>query len=262
MTGAGMRTLIIDNYDSFTYNLFHLVAEVTGVPPEVVRNDEPGWTTAELDRFDNVVISPGPGRPERQADFGICADAIRAASRPLLGVCLGHQGLAAVLGGEIGAAPEPVHGRQSQVVHRQVDILAGLPSPFAAVRYHSLLAHHLPEELEAIGWTPDGLVMALRHRHQPMWGVQFHPESVCTEHGHHIMRNFAELTRRWHAARADSEPAARTAFMVGRTTPELRTPHPELPAPPAKLPAPPPRRTPGPSQPTGHLGGCGSRTAR
>ncbi|MEJ7742591.1 MAG: aminodeoxychorismate/anthranilate synthase component II [Nocardioidaceae bacterium] len=140
MTGAGMRTLIIDNYDSFTYNLFHLVAEVTGVPPEVVRNDEPGWTTAELDRFDNVVISPGPGRPERQADFGICADAIRAASRPLLGVCLGHQGLAAVLGGEIGAAPEPVHGRQSQVVHRQVDILAGLPSPFAAVRYHSLLA--------------------------------------------------------------------------------------------------------------------------
>jgi len=210
VTGAGIRTLIIDNYDSFTYNLFHLVAEVTGVPPEVVRNDEPGWTTAELDRFDNIVISPGPGRPERQADFGICAAAIRAASRPLLGVCLGHQGLAAVLGGEIGAAPEPVHGRQSQVVHRQVDILADLPSPFAAVRYHSLLASLLPEELEAIGWTPDGLVMAVRHRHQPMWGVQFHPESVCTEHGHRIMHNFAELTRRWHAARADSEPAARS----------------------------------------------------
>ncbi len=216
-----MRTLIIDNYDSFTYNLFHLVAEVTGRAPEVIPNDEPGWTIAELDRFDNVVISPGPGRPERQTDFGICADAIRAASRPLLGVCLGHQGLAAVFGGEIGAAPEPVHGRPSQVVHRQVDILAGLPSPFAAVRYHSLLAHHLPEELEAIGWTTDGLVMALRHRHQPMWGVQFHPESVCTEHGHHIMRNFAELTRRWHAARADSEPAARTAFVVGRTTPRV-----------------------------------------
>ena len=203
LAGTGTRTLIIDNYDSFTYNLFHLVGEVSGVTPEVISNDEPGWTLRDLDGFDNVVISAGPGRPERPADFGVCADVIRAASRPLLGVCLGHQGIASVLGGTVGPAPEPLHGRQSLVFHEGLDILAHVPSPFTVVRYHSLLVTDLPAELERIGWTRDGLLMAVRHRHHPMWGVQFHPDSVCTEHGRQIVRNFAELSLRWSAARGN-----------------------------------------------------------
>jgi para-aminobenzoate synthetase len=202
-----MRTLIVDNYDSFTYNLFHLVADVTGVTPEVVLNDEPGWTLAELHRFDHVLLSAGPGRPERQADFGICADIIRAGQLPVLGVCLGHQGLCTAFGGAVEPAPEPVHGRISPVLHRQDDILAGLPSPFAAVRYHSLLATRLPAELEGIGWTPDGLLMALRHRWLPLWGVQFHPESICTEYGQRILRNFTELTRHRPAERRSAHRA-------------------------------------------------------
>jgi len=210
-----MRTLIIDNYDSFTYNLVDLVAQATGRTPVVVRNDEPGWTPAELEHFDNVVISPGPGRPDRRADFGVCADAIAAATRPLLGVCLGHQGLCQAYGGEIERAPEVFHGRRSPIVHEHVDVLAGLPSPFAAVRYHSLIATRLPEELEAIAWTPEGLVMAVRHRRLPLWGVQFHPESIQTEHGQRIVSNFVALTRRWEAGRSGraSSPRPRRPFM-------------------------------------------------
>jgi len=207
-----VRTLVIDNYDSFTYNLVHYVAEATGHTPVVVRNDEPGWTLAELDSFDNVVLSPGPGRPDRPVDFGVCSDVIRAGTRPLLGVCLGHQGICAAFGGDIQQAPELFHGRRSPVVHQQVDILLGLPSPFAAVRYHSLVPGRLPEELEAIGWTPDGLVMAVRHRQRPLWGVQFHPESIRTEHGHRILSNFAELTRQWQSRRGvNSSPVDVTA---------------------------------------------------
>jgi para-aminobenzoate synthetase len=192
-----MRTLLIDNYDSFTYNLAHYLAEVTGVDPVVVRNDEPGWTEAELDRFDNVVISPGPGHPQRTRDFGICAAVIRDGRLPLLGVCLGHQGICTVHGGRLGLVPEIFHGRPSPVVHRGTDILAGVPSPFSAVRYHSLAVDELPDDIEPIAWAPGGAVMALRHRHRPMWGVQFHPESIGSEHGHRILANFAELTRTW-----------------------------------------------------------------
>ncbi|MGH3428699.1 MAG: anthranilate synthase component II, partial [Mycobacteriales bacterium] len=197
-----MRTLIIDNYDSFTYNLFHYMAEVTGVEPVVVRNDDPGVTVAGVACFDNVIISPGPGRPERSADFGVCAEVIRAGVVPVLGVCLGHQGICHVFGWDIGLAPEPFHGRLSPVVHAGVDILAGLPSPFSAVRYHSLVASGVSGEVESIGWTPDGIVMAVRHRRRPLWGVQFHPESICTEHGRRLLGNFAELTRRWRGVPA------------------------------------------------------------
>jgi len=250
-----MRTLIIDNYDSFTYNLFQLVAEVTGVEPEVVRNDEPGWTIAELDRFDNVVISPGPGRPARPADFGICSAVIRAGNRPLLGVCLGHQGICSVFGGSVEQAPELFHGRRSQIHHGQVDILSGLPTPFAAVRYHSLLVTSLPAELEAIAWTFEGLLMAVRHRHRPIWGVQFHPESVCTEHGHHILRNFAELTQRWHGARANGQPTGHVRPRASRQKGHVRVGR-ELPARTATLP-PREERFDGvdqpPGQPPAHL---------
>lgn len=205
-----MRTLLVDNYDSFTYNLFHYVAEVNGVEPVVVRNDDPDWHTDLLAEFDNVIISPGPGTPVRGSDFGICRDIIEHSELPLLGVCLGHQGIAHVYGGQVRPAPEVRHGRLSPVVHRQLDIFAGLPSPFEAVRYHSLVATDLPAQLEAIAWTPDGVLMGLRHRELPRWGVQFHPESIGTAYGHRLLRNFAELTQRRPQARAAaSRPATR-----------------------------------------------------
>jgi para-aminobenzoate synthetase len=187
-----MRTLLIDNYDSFTYNLYQLLGEVNGRPPVVVRNDAE-WSEIELDRFDGVVISPGPGRPDRPVDFGISASAIRTMTLPVLGVCLGHQGICHLRGGVVGHAPEPVHGRVSPVHHTGAGVFAGLPSPFMAVRYHSLAATDVPEELEVVAWTDDGIVMGVRHREQPLWGVQFHPESICTEYGRDLLANFRDL---------------------------------------------------------------------
>jgi para-aminobenzoate synthetase len=196
-----MRTLVIDNYDSFTYNLAHYLAEVTGAEPVVARNDDPALTLDELDHFDNVVLSPGPGTPRRAADFGFCAEVIRAGRLPVLGVCLGHQGICHELGATVGPAPEVRHGRTSAVWHTGTDILAGLPSPYDAVRYHSLAVTDLPAELEAIAHSADGVLMAVRHRTRPLWGVQFHPESICTEHGHQLLANFTELSHRWNAER-------------------------------------------------------------
>ncbi|MEU9003420.1 aminodeoxychorismate synthase component I [Streptomyces sp. NPDC048551] len=192
-----MRTLIIDNYDSFTHNLFHDLAAVNGSEPVVIRNDSPQWNPALLDDFDNVVVSPGPGHPGRQADFGICADVVATARIPVLGVCLGHQGIAHMLGGSVVPAPEVRHGRTSEVTHTGTDLFAGLPSPFTAVRYHSLAVDRLPEELEPVAWSEDGVLMGVRHRERPLWGVQFHPESICTDHGRTLMRNFHDLTLRW-----------------------------------------------------------------
>ena len=187
-----MRTLLIDNYDSFTYNLYQLLGEVTGVAPVVVRNDA-DWSEIELDCFDGVVVSPGPGRPDRPVDFGISACAIRESALPVLGVCLGHQGICHGLGGAVGHAPQPMHGRVSPVHHTGADVFAGLPSPFMAVRYHSLAATEVPAELEVVAWTDDGVVMGVRHRDRPLWGVQFHPESICTEYGREILANFRDL---------------------------------------------------------------------
>jgi para-aminobenzoate synthetase len=202
-----MRTLLIDNYDSFTYNLYQLLGEVSGQPPVVVRNDA-DWSEIELDRFDSVVVSPGPGRPDRPVDFGISACAIREMALPVLGVCLGHQGICHVLGGAVGHAPEPMHGRLSPVHHTGTGVFAGLPSPFTAVRYHSLAATDVPEELEVVAWTDDGVVMGVRHREQPLWGVQFHPESICTEYGREMLANFRDLAlARSRAAVAGHKPA-------------------------------------------------------
>ncbi|WP_424890650.1 aminodeoxychorismate synthase component I [Streptomyces sp. XH2] len=191
-----MRTLLVDNYDSFTYNLFHYLAEVNGREPEVVANDDRSWRMKHLAEFGNVVISPGPGTPEREADFGICAEILRSGGLPTLGVCLGHQGIALLYGGEVGRAPEPYHGRVSPVVHEGTGLFEGLPSPFPAVRYHSLAARGLPAGLEVTARTPDGIVMGLRHRVRPLWGVQFHPESIGSEHGHRILDNFRRLSER------------------------------------------------------------------
>jgi para-aminobenzoate synthetase len=188
-----MRTLLIDNHDSFTYNLFQLLAEVNGAEPLVVRNDEAGWEELERLRFDNVVISPGPGRPERAADFGVCAEAIRRARVPLLGVCLGHQGLGWLHGGEVMPAPAPAHGRVASIRHAGTALFAGIPETFEAVRYHSLcLRQPLPPALEPIAWSADGVLMAIAHRGRPQWGVQFHPESVCSEHGRRLLANFRD----------------------------------------------------------------------
>jgi len=190
-----MLTLLIDNYDSFTYNLFQLLAEENRVEPIVVRNDEASWEELSRRRFDNVVLSPGPGRPERERDFGVCAEAIRRCEAPLLGVCLGHQGLGWVHGGRVVRAPEPLHGRVRTVEHTGAPLFAGIPARFEATRYHSLcLERPLPEDLEEIAWAEDGVTMALAHRSRPQWGVQFHPESIATEHGRRLLSNFRELT--------------------------------------------------------------------
>jgi len=192
-----MRTLLIDNYDSFTYNLFQLLAEVNGREPLVVRNDEARWSVLERLEFDNVVVSPGPGRPDRARDFGVCAEAIRRCERPLLGVCLGLQGMGWVEGGRVGRAPEPMHGRVASIEHDGSPLFAEIPSPFRAVRYHSLAVERpLPGVLRETA-SSDGVPMAVEHRHRPQWGVQFHPESVATEHGVNLLTNFRGLTERW-----------------------------------------------------------------
>jgi para-aminobenzoate synthetase len=219
-----MRTLLVDNYDSFTYNLVHQIARVTGEEPTVVRNDDPHWHPGLLADFDNVVVSPGPGTPERAADFGICREIVERAELPLLGICLGHQGIGLVHGASVGRAPRPRHGQTSPVLHEGVGLFAGLPSPFEAVRYHSLAVTGLPEHLEVTAWTPDGVVMGLRHRERPLWGVQFHPESICSEYGDELLANFFALARagagrhRPTATSALASPKAPAAAAAGAAT--------------------------------------------
>ena len=202
-----MKTLLIDNYDSFTYNLFQLLAEANGEEPLVVRNDEADWAELSALRCDNVVLSPGPGRPDREDDFGVCAEAIRYSAVPLLGVCLGHQGLGALHGAAVVPAPEPVHGHLSAILHDDSPLFAGIPREFQAVRYHSLCVEQpLPADLKGIAWTSDGVLMALEHRERPLWGVQFHPESVCAEYGRQLIENFRKLSEGfWRAPDASKK---------------------------------------------------------
>jgi para-aminobenzoate synthetase len=191
-----VKTLLIDNHDSFTFNLFQLLAEVNGEEPLVVRNDERGWAELLADRrVDNIVLSPGAGRPDRERDFGACAEVIRHATVPVLGVCLGHQGLCTAYGARLIRAPAPMHGRTSTIEHGGRGLFAGLPRRFEVTRYHSFCVETpLPEELEAQAWTLDGVLMAVAHRAKPQWGVQFHPESISTEHGRALLTRFRDLT--------------------------------------------------------------------
>ncbi|MFF6805229.1 aminodeoxychorismate synthase component I [Streptomyces sp. NPDC012616] len=190
-----MKTLLIDNYDSYTYNLFQLIAEVNGEEPVVILNDAPADAVPDLTAFDNVVVSPGPGHPAKARDFGISARVLAESPLPVLGVCLGHQGIALGEGGRVSAAPQPRHGHLSAVRHDERDLFQGLPQNFTAVRYHSLAVREpLPDSLEATAWAEDGVLMGLRHRERPLWGVQFHPESVLTEYGHRMLVNFRNLT--------------------------------------------------------------------
>jgi para-aminobenzoate synthetase len=192
-----LRTLLVDNHDSYTFNLFQLIAAVNGAEPVVVMNDDPILAKLSAGAFDNVVISPGPGRPQSTRDIGFVVDLLRRTELPVLGVCLGHQAIAYQAGAQVGLAPQPRHGHLSQIGHHGDDLFAGIPAEFTAVRYHSLCVEEpLPDALVATAWAEDGVIMAVRHRDLPRWGVQFHPESVATHYGREILANFADLTDR------------------------------------------------------------------
>ena len=187
------RILIVDNYDSFTYNLVQELAEL-GAEPTVVRND--AWTVEQVRDFgaDGIVISPGPGSPEVARDVGISNEVIRAlgATTPVLGVCLGAQCIGYAFGGTIVRAPTLLHGKVSPIYHRGEGVLEGLPIPFEATRYHSLIVERasLPAELKVTAETSDELIMGLQHREHPIEGVQFHPESILTTEGMNLLGNF------------------------------------------------------------------------
>lgn len=191
-----MKILLIDNYDSFTYNLVHYMGEM-GAEVVVKRNDS--LTVDEAIRINalGIVLSPGPCDPDKA---GICLDLIKEAAGkvPLLGVCLGHQAIGQAFGGKVVRAPHPMHGKTSQVTHDGRDLFAGIPSPFTATRYHSLVVERasFPAALEiSAESTDDHLVMALRHRTHPIFGVQFHPESIASEHGHKLIGNFLAIAK-------------------------------------------------------------------
>jgi len=187
--------LLVDNYDSFTFNLVHFLGDVGG-RCEVVRNDALTVDQALARQPEAIVLSPGPCTPN---EAGICLDLIAAAAGkiPVLGVCLGHQAIGQAFGGQVVRSPAPMHGKLSQVSHAGTDILEGVASPFTATRYHSLVVDRpsLPEALVATAWTEDGLIMAMRHRLLPIFGVQFHPESIMTQHGHAMLANFLRIVR-------------------------------------------------------------------
>ena len=187
--------VLIDNYDSFTYNLWHYLGEL-GADVVVHRND--ALSAADVVALDpeGIVLSPGPCTPN---EAGICLDLVASAPAdlPILGVCLGHQAIAQTFGGQVVAAPELMHGKVGQVAHDGSDIFAGLPSPFEATRYHSLVVGRdgLPDVIEITAESPEGVIMGLRHKERPLYGVQFHPESIASEHGHALLKNFLDLAR-------------------------------------------------------------------
>jgi anthranilate synthase component II len=179
--------IVVDHHDSYTWNLVHLVASVTGVLPRVVQHDE--VSAEDVLRHSHVVLSPGPGHPSVTADFSVGREVVLAGTRPVLGVCLGMQGLVTAYGGTV-ARLSPAHGEVAAVRHDGAGVFAGLPQGFAAVRYHSLGAVSLPSSLVATAWSEDGVVMGVRHVDLPLEGVQFHPESILSEHGASMVRSF------------------------------------------------------------------------
>ncbi|WP_392353694.1 aminodeoxychorismate/anthranilate synthase component II [Brevundimonas sp. LF-1] len=185
--------LVVDNYDSFTYNLVHYLAEL-GAQTHVVRNDDLTVEEAWALQPEAVLLSPGPCAPDQA---GICLSLIETAAEtmPILGVCLGHQSIGQAFGGEVVRAKTLMHGKTSPILHEGRGVFGGLPSPFTATRYHSLAVRRetLPDALEVTAWTEDGEIMGLSHRTRPIHGVQFHPESIATEHGHEMIANFLDL---------------------------------------------------------------------
>lgn len=203
-----MRTLLVDNHDSYTYNVFHLLAAASGEEPVVVNNDAVSWRVLSRSDFDAIVLSPGPGRPQRWHDFGVCKDILRYSEIPVLGICLGHQGIGDLLEGGVSSAPMPMHGRLSRVRHDGAGLFEGVPQNFEVVRYHSLaITSPMGSEGHETAWSEDGVVMGIEHRTRPMWGVQFHPESIATEHGRRIAENFYAMAER-RVPRERSRPSA------------------------------------------------------
>lgn len=189
-----MRLVVIDNYDSFVYNIVQLLGELTGETATVHRNDQVRVEDIVAAAPTHLFISPGPGNPEDPAYFGVCTRLIRELGPrvPTLGVCLGHQGIAAAFGGRVVPAPRVMHGKTSRVLHQGTGLFAGLPSPLTVMRYHSLMIDEagLPDCLAVTSRSEDGLVMSVVHRRHPVVGVQFHPESIGTEHGAALLANF------------------------------------------------------------------------
>jgi anthranilate synthase/aminodeoxychorismate synthase-like glutamine amidotransferase len=186
--------LVLDNYDSFTYILVQYIGEI--IPDiEVIRNDKTSVAEIRALQPDRIVISPGPGRPE---DAGLSVDVIRnfGGSIPILGICLGHQAIVSAYGGQVVRAPEIIHGKRSTIEHNGSALYRDIPSPFEATRYHSLIADEgtLPDSLSVTATTGAGLVMGVAHKVDPVMGVQYHPESVISEHGHQLIRNFLEIS--------------------------------------------------------------------
>ena len=181
------RILVVDNYDSFVYNLVQYLGQL-GARCDVRRNDE----VDTIEGYDGVLISPGPGIPEKA---GASIEIIKAADVPVLGVCLGHQAIGVAYGGVVERAPELLHGKTSEILHEGAGILRDLPSPFIATRYHSLAIRpdSLPQQIAATAHTEGGVIMAVRHKERPVEGVQFHPESILTEHGHQMLANWLTL---------------------------------------------------------------------
>jgi anthranilate synthase component 2 len=209
--------VLIDNYDSFAFNLVHYLGEL-GADVEVHRNDK--VTSAEVlaDDPEAIVLSPGPCTPKQA---GICLELIAAAANtiPILGVCLGHQAIGDAFGGRIVRAPAPVHGKLSEIRHCGSGIFRGINAPFQATRYHSLVVERatLPRELTVTADTEDGLVMGLAHTRLPLHGVQFHPESIASDHGHLMLRNFLDIAAAWNVASGRRQGAAGDPLSAGRT---------------------------------------------
>ncbi len=199
-----MRVTLIDNYDSFTFNLVHYLGEL-GAEVTVWRNDAQTTEDVMAARPEAIVLSPGPCTPN---EAGICLDLVGEASAttPILGVCLGHQTIGQVFGGDVVRAPTPMHGKVSRIRHNARGLFRGVTGPFHATRYHSLVIERktAPPELEITAETDDGLIMAVEHRERPVYGVQFHPESIASEHGRTILKNFLDLARDFSARRANS----------------------------------------------------------
>ena len=192
--------LLIDNYDSFTYNLLHFFGEL-GAEVAVKRNDALSTSEALELSPQAIIISPGPCNPNKS---GICLDLLAKAPKnlPIFGVCLGHQAIAQHFGGTVTSAPEPMHGKIDTISHNGKGIFKGIKSPFKATRYHSLvvLSENLPNCLEITAKSPDGVIQGISHKKRPIYGVQFHPESIASEHGHLLIKNFIEMTKRKLAA--------------------------------------------------------------
>jgi para-aminobenzoate synthetase len=216
-----VKTLLVDNHDSYTYNVFHLLAAASGEEPMVVNNDGVSWRVLTRMDFDAIVLSPGPGHPSRWHDFGVCRDILRYSEIPVFGICLGHQGIGNLLEGTVNRAPMAMHGRLSRVMHEGKGLFKDVPQGFSVVRYHSLAITSPPgPEGSIVAWSDDGVVMGVEHTKRPIWGVQFHPESISTEYGLKIAENFFEMAAQHR--RSVERPAGRAmiAPRSGRPAPQ------------------------------------------